>query len=414
MFFRVMPGSNPCNSLYFAIEYVRGRTCGFQSHGGNSLRHWRDMCVAVPVGFSLMAEIRCGTARYVRGHICGFKQQKERNHMQKVRLADIANALGVSTVTVHNALNGRKGVGPQMRARILETAEKMGYEAVASAKKEETVEFWKIGVVIAENYLAQYATYYWKMYQELALAAAEKHCYTMVEVLKKAAEKKTLELPEIVKEKNVDGLIVIGEIDKEYRRKLQEKAEMPIVYVDFYDNEIAKDCVIADNFYGMYRMTELLFEQGMEKLAFVGSIYATSSSMDRYCGFRKSLLEHHVSLPEEWLIEDRDEFGQVGFELPRCMPEAFVCNCDLVAGIVISKLEEQGYRVPKDISVIGFDNFVYPGFADMKVTTYEVNMKAMTKVALDKLLKQFRSPGKGRTLEIVSGQIRMKKSIKIG
>ena len=246
------------------------------------------------------------------------------------------------------------------------------------------------------------------------MAAAEKHCYTMVEVLKKAAEKKTLELPEIVKEKNVDGLIVIGEIDKEYRRKLQEKAEMPIVYVDFYDNEIAKDCVIADNFYGMYRMTELLFEQGMEKLAFVGSIYATSSIMDRYCGFRKSLLEHHVSLPEEWLIEDRDEFGQVGFELPRCMPEAFVCNCDLVAGIVISKLEEQGYRVPKDISVIGFDNFVYPGFADMKVTTYEVNMKAMTKVALDKLLKQFRSPGKGRTLEIVSGQIRMKKSIKIG
>ncbi len=334
--------------------------------------------------------------------------------MQKVRLVDIAQRLGVSTVTVHNALCGRKGVGDAMRAKILEAAKEMGYEpASAPKKKESRIESWKIGVVIAENYLAQYATYYWKMYQELALTAAERHCYMMVEVLKKDVEKRTLELPEFAKEKTVDGIIIIGEIDRSYRRALQEKAGMPIVYMDFYDNEIAKDAVIADNFYGMYQLTELLFAQGMSRLAFVGSIYATSSIMDRFCGFQKALLEHHVTLPDEWLIEDRDEFGQVGFELPKCLPEAFVCNCDLVAGLVIAKLQENGYQVPKDISVIGFDNFAYPGFADMKVTTYEVNMKAMTKVALDKLLKRLRSPGKGRTLEIVSGQVRLKNSIRM-
>lgn len=334
--------------------------------------------------------------------------------MGKVRLADIGERLGVSPVTVHNALSGHKGVSEGLRMRIMETANEMGYTP-SSAKKKETQsgEFRRIGVLIAENYLAQYSTYYWKMYQELSLIATVKRCYTTIEVLKKDVEKKTLELPQIVKNGSIEGLIIIGEIDKKYIRSLRKRTVMPIIFLDFYDNEIAKDAVIADNFYGMYQMTELLFEQGMEKIGFIGSVYATSSIMDRYCGFRKAMLEHRVAVPQEWLIEDRDEVGQVAFDLPVCLPEAFVCNCDLVAGMLALKLQERGVRVPEDVSIAGFDNYLYPGYADMQITTYEVNMKAMTKVAIDKMLKQLRNPQLGRTLEVVSGHIIWKKSVKM-
>lgn len=335
--------------------------------------------------------------------------------MSKVRLIDIAEATGVSTVTVHNALTGNKGVGSDMRMRIVETAKRMGYEPLSSAKKEkkpDAGEFRKIGVLIAENYLAQYATYYWKVYQELSLVATEKRCYTTIEVLKKEAEKRTFELPQIVANNSIEGLIIIGEIDKRYIRKLRAELEMPVVFLDFYDNEIAKDAVIADNFYGTYQMTELLFERGIHEIGFIGSIYATSSIMDRYCGFRKSMLEHKKPVPSEWVIEDRDAMGQVGFELPNCLPKAFVCNCDLVAGITVEKLKERGYRVPEDISVTGFDNFLYPGYADMKITTYELNTKAMSKVAVDKVLKQLRNPGRVGTLEVVSGHVVWKNSVK--
>lgn len=336
--------------------------------------------------------------------------------MGKVRLIDIAGRLGVSSVTVHNALSGHRGVSDEMRMRIVETAEEMGYEPAAAGKKRsaDDGEFRKIGVLIAENYLAQYSTYYWKMYQELSLAATEKRCYTTIEVLKKSAEKKTLELPQIVKNKSVEGLIIIGEIDKEYIRSLRKRAAIPVIFLDFYDSEIARDAVIADNFYGMYQMTELLFERGMEKIGFIGSIYATSSIMDRYCGFMKSVLEHRGTVPQEWLIEDRDALGQVGFDLPNCLPEAFVCNCDLVAGMAAAKLLERGVRVPEDVSVVGFDNYLYPGYADMKITTYEVSTKVMTKVAVDKMLKQLKNPAKGKNLEVVSGHIIWKNSVRGG
>lgn len=335
--------------------------------------------------------------------------------MGKVRLVDIAARVGVSSVTVHNALSGQKGVSDGLREKIVKTAKEMRYRQDVPAKNAHggKEKFWKIGVIIAENYLAQYSTYYWKMYQELSLIATEKHCYTTIEVLKKDAEKKSRELPQIVKNKSIDGLLIIGEIEKEYIRHLKKDLSVPLVFLDFYDSEIAKDAVIADNFYGMYQMTELLFAQGLREIGFIGSVFATSSIMDRYCGFMKSVMEHRVEVPPEWIVEDRDALGQVGFELPRRLPQAFVCNCDLVAGMLISRLQEQGYRVPEDISVTGFDNFLQPGFADMKITTYEISTKTMAKVALDKVLKQLRNPERGRNLEIISGHIIWKNSVKI-
>jgi DNA-binding LacI/PurR family transcriptional regulator len=335
--------------------------------------------------------------------------------MGKVKLADIAEIVGVSTVTVHNALSGHKGVREELRLRIQDEARKMGYQPSSLPKKQEDSrdEYKKIGVIIAENYLAQYATFYWKMYQELTIIASEKGCFTMIEVLRKEEEKRTLRLPKIVTEQNIEGLIVIGEIDKRYIKKIREAIRVPIVFQDFYDKDLADDAVVTDNFYGMYMMTEFLFEQGIDDIGFIGSIYATSSIMDRYCGFMKSMMEHRKNLRPEWLIEDRDELGQVQFEFPKQLPKAFVCNCDLVAAWVILKLKDQGYRVPEDISVIGFDNYLYPGIADMKITTYEVNTRGMAEVALDKVLKQIKNPNSGRGLNIVSGHMVIKQSVKM-
>lgn len=334
--------------------------------------------------------------------------------MAKVRLADIAERTGVSTVTVHNALAGNKGVSYELREEIQAVAREMGYQALPAKKAEkETGEFRTIGVLIAENYLAQYTTFYWKMYQELAVVATDKHCFTAVEVLKKEDEKRTLRMPSCIEEKQVDGLIVLGEIDKNYIRKLKLMSQVPVVFLDFYDKELAEDAVVTDNFYGMFLMTEFLFEQGIDELGFVGSVFATSSIMDRYCGFMKSMMLHGKNIHPEWVIEDRDEVGQMGFELPKKLPKGFVCNCDLAAVMVMEQLQQRGIRVPEDISVIGFDNYLYPGLADRKITTYEVNTRAMTKVALEKVLKQIRNPKSGRGMDVVSGHMVIKRSVKL-
>ncbi|MDO4340081.1 MAG: LacI family DNA-binding transcriptional regulator [Eubacteriales bacterium] len=332
--------------------------------------------------------------------------------MGKVRMADIAKHVGVSTVTVHNALSGQKGVSDEVRSRILQAADEMGYlQRPAASLKAKGKGLKNIGVIISEKYLAEYTTFYWKMYQEMALIATDKNCAVLVEILKHSSEDHSI-MPRIVEEHKAEGLIVLGEISREYIRSMKERIDIPVVFLDFYDKELANDAVITDNFYGMYLMTEYLFEKGFRNMAYVGSIHATSSIMDRYCGFYKALLEHGVELRPEWLIEDRDQIGQMTILLPERLPEAFVCNCDLAAGTLIMQLEERGIKVPEDISVVGFDNYLYPGFPDKKITSYEVNTRAMVKVALDKVLKQIRNSDRGHGLDIVSGHIVEKQSVR--
>ena len=70
------------------------------------------------------------------------------------------------------------------------------------------------------------------------------------------------------------------------------------------------------------------------------------------------------------------------------MPTAFVCNCDLAAATLIKILNAAGYRVPEDVSVVGFDNYLYPGTCYIGVTTYEINMQEMAERNKHKNIKK--------------------------
>lgn len=333
--------------------------------------------------------------------------------MARVRMQDIANQVGVSAVTVHNAITGRKGVSDEVRERILNTAREMGYFQ-GQNKDGGKSGLRSIGVIISERYLADYTTFYWKIYMEIAMAAPERNCAVMAEVLKHDTEK-SRKLPRLAEESAVEGLIVMGEIDRGYISFLKSNAGVPVIFLDFYYKEIAEDAVVTDGFYGMYLMTEYLYERGFRRMAYVGSIHATSSIMDRYCGFRRCLLEHGVDFREEWMLEDRDETGEIILCLPEELPEAFVCNCDLVANRLIGELEKRGKKVPEDCSVVGFDNYLYPGLPDRGITTYEVDMKGMAETALGKMLARLEdsrgnSQGEGR-IDLVAGHIVEKSSV---
>lgn len=332
--------------------------------------------------------------------------------MGKVRMIDIAQKVGVSAVTVHNALTGKKGVSDDIREEIKKVANEMGYQQSQGLKLSDGERFINVGVIISEKFLDDYDTFYWRIYQEIALVADEKQCMVTVDVLKKNMEDYNI-LPRSVINNAVDAIIIIGELSHDYIKFIKSQVSIPIVFLDFYDKDIADNAVVTDNFYGMYILTEYLFENGFNNIAYVGSIHSTSSIMDRYCGYYKAIIQHGATLRDDWIIEDRDAEGsRIELKIPSHMPEAFVCNCDMIADILIEDLKNLGYRIPEDISVVGFDNFLATGNKNDNITTYEVNMKAMAKVALNKVLKQIKKPGAARGLDIVAGHIVEKSTVK--
>ena len=333
-----------------------------------------------------------------------------------VKLADIAEKVGVSVVTVSKALSGQKGVSDEMRSRIEKLAEELGYVQPSVAKRRAQQSSYNIGVLIQESYLDRYASFYWQMYQQVARHTVGLGSFTLLEVVTVQMER-DLELPKLLLEDKVDGVIVIGTLSEQYLRVLTANPSFPVVFMDFIDEQRSADSVISDSFYGAYYITNYLFDMGHKDIAYVGTLMATGSITDRYLGYTKSLMEHGMPFREDWIIADREMSSGIINEdtllkLPEKMPTAFFCNCDLTAGMLIRKLERAGYRIPEDISVVGYDNYIYPGLCDVEITSYEVNMSEMASEAVDILLKKISHEPYRGGIHIIEGRLIEKNSVK--
>ncbi|NLL76683.1 MAG: LacI family transcriptional regulator [Clostridiales bacterium] len=333
-----------------------------------------------------------------------------------VKMADIAEMMNVSVVTVSKALSGQKGVSEEVREKIIKLADEMGYKQPSALRLARSRKSYNIGVLVSDRFLDKYKSFYWEMYQEVAQRALQKDCFTMLEVLG-IDEEKSLALPKLLQEEKVEGMIVIGLLSDDYLEMLSNVVKTPLVYLDFYDKRHECDAIITDNYYGMYKLTNYLFDMGHTQIAYVGTLLYTGSITDRYFGYAKSMLEHGQKTREDWIVDDRDPVTgrtDTGFELvlPEKMPTAFVCNCDLSASQLIKKLKEKGYRVPEDISVVGFDNYLYPGLCDVEITTYEVDMKEMARKSINNLLRKISGEYYKQGITIVEGHIVLKDSVR--
>ena len=329
-----------------------------------------------------------------------------------VRLSDIAEKLGVSTVTVSNALANQRGVSEELRERIKAMATEMGYQAPGSQAASKTAV--NIGVLVQERYLGNGSSFYWRLYQELAVACAAHNCLLAFCVLK-PDEEKNIEIPVMISDHRVDGLIVMGEISRAYLRKLEKEAGMPMIFLDFYAAEFDVDCVISNNFYGMYTSTRHLVKKGHKKIAYVGSVKSNSSIADRYFGDLKAVRQYGLEERADWIVEDRvtGTMEIIDPKLPKDMPTAFVCNCDQTASMLIHELESNGYRVPEDVSVVGYDNFLFMQVCDIAITTYGVDMPEMAKAAAERIIARVKGLDKGPgRLSIISGNLIDKESVR--
>lgn len=330
---------------------------------------------------------------------------------KSVRMADIAKELGVSTVTVSKALSDQKGVSEEMREKIKELAAQMGYKAVGSGKDGGHPSY-NIGVLVLETYIEKYSSFYWEFYQKINASAGKENCFVLLEFLGTESEEQ-LALPKLIQENKIDGLMILGQLSTEYLEMLREHTNVPKVYMDFYDRRVQADSVISNSFYGAYHVTDYLFEIGHEEIGYVGTVLVTESITDRYLGYYKAIMEHGKEPRKEWMIQDRESHIEIyeQLELPKDLPSAFVCNSDLAASKLIKALKEKGYRVPEDISVVGYDDYLYPGLCDIGITTYSVDMEKMSQVGMEMLLERMGGSENPYMMQVIEGKFIKRDSV---
>ena len=329
--------------------------------------------------------------------------------MKKVTMSDIAKEMGLSTVSVSKALSGKEGVSQEVREQIKRKAEEMGYRYNSIAQNMKEGVSYNIGVVVPERFFAE-NSFYSDLYQKVVKESNKQGYSCILEIISREDEKQD-KLPNMVTFSKVDGLIILGQMKKKYIEKLLDVG-MPYIFLDFYDEHNTVDSVVSDSVHGSYLLTNHLIKMGHTKIGFVGDIHATSSILDRYVGYYKAMVQNRLDVREEWVISDRNEDGDyISMYNGETLPTAFVCNCDEAAYHFINELKEAGYHVPEDISVVGFDDFIFARLCDPMLTTFKIDLELMSEVAVSAIVKKVHDENYRIGRKVIGGEVVYRNSV---
>lgn len=333
---------------------------------------------------------------------------------KKVRLSDIAEKLKISTVTVSKALSDKEGVGDELRQQIKEIAQSMGYKVKSTVSGNSgSSTTGNIGILIPSRFFSPNVSYYWFIFNKLSTELLNRGFYSIMELLSDEDEKNCT-LPRLVQDKKIDGLVILGQTNDRYLEALNKKYSDFILF-DFYSTKLPFDSVSNDNYFCSYMVTDYVISQGHKKIRFVGNFGATTSISDRFMGFQKAMLENNLACSAEEIIDDRDEHGaMIPLKLPSAknMPTAFICNCDETAANLINALEEKGYKIPDEISVTGFDNYLPQKRTSVGLTTVNISPEDSTQVAAELIIKKISGQPYIKGRHLVSGSLVIRDSVK--
>lgn len=332
---------------------------------------------------------------------------------KKVRLSDIAEKLKISTVTVSKALSDKEGVGDELRQQIKEIAQSMGYKVKSTVSGNSgSSTTGNIGILIPSRFFSPNVSYYWFIFNKLSTELLNRGFYSIMELLSDEDEKNCT-LPRLVQDKKIDGLVILGQTNDRYLEALNKKYSDFILF-DFYSTKLPFDSVSNDNYFCSYMVTDYVISQGHKKIRFVGNFGATTSISDRFMGFQKAMLENNLACSAEEIIDDRDEHGaMIPLKLPSAknMPTAFICNCDETAANLINALEEKGYKIPDEISVTGFDNYLAQKKTSVGLTTVNISPEDSTQVAAELIIKKISGQPYIKGRHLVSGSLVIRDSV---
>ncbi len=332
-----------------------------------------------------------------------------------VGMKDVAKRAGVSIVTVSNALAGKSGLSEEVRKKIKDVAGELGYVYTPkkTSGKEEITEktALTIGVFSLMEYIKVGGSFYWELYQKTAYAASKQQCMTLLEAVGDQGE--LSERLQLLRGKMLDGLIVIGYLGEDYIRAIEESLSLPMIFLDFCDGKGRHTSILSSDEQGMYESARELVRNGHKHIGFVGDYKRYDNIRKRYEGYKRCLEEYGLELNDSWVLNDRImEKGKRKIVLPDELPGAFCCSSDLTAGLLYDALRERGLKVPDDISVCGYDDYLFSHPLAGKLTTYHVDTDEMARQAIISLRKEIHEKTEIHTEKNISGYIIRRSSIK--
>ncbi|MFQ5641013.1 MAG: LacI family DNA-binding transcriptional regulator [bacterium] len=317
---------------------------------------------------------------------------------------DVAKEAGVGIGTVSRFLNNSSQISEKSKRKVLAAIKALNYQPHTAAQNLARRRTNTIGCIIPF-----FASYF---FVELLRGVQKKIMGCKNDLILYSVDfdlKKEIFLKRVLKERRIDGLLLVSlEIPDEYVEKFVSQ-KFPIVLVDSFHPGL--DFIKVDNVEGAHIATNHLIELGYKKIAMIDGQLKSVPARLRLDGFKKALKEHRCPFDNRYFVtcdfaDEADGFNkEAGYgamqqllDLGEDKPKAVLISSDIQAIGAMKAIKERGLKIPQDIAVVGFDDIELASHVGL--TTMRQPIISMGELAVERLMKKISGEEDGTKFQL--------------
>jgi len=278
-----------------------------------------------------------------------------------VTMKNIAQALGVSVVTVSKVMRDHADIGPETRQRVLDKAKELSYRPNLTARSLVTGQSYQVGVIVPTLLHPFFAD----VLEALSSTMKESGYAVMISSSMEDAVIEEAAIEQLLGHR-MDGLIVASCSTSPAKFQQLREQGIPFVLIDCFFPQFRTNFVGVDD-HAVGRMaTEHLIAMGCKRIAHIRGLGFTTG-VGRFEGYKEALETHglkfHADLVSPYMTADGRDWQQSLISMRNLLagkrPDGVFCYNDPIAIAAVDVALEAGLRIPQDIAFIGCDNLHY-------------------------------------------------------
>lgn len=302
---------------------------------------------------------------------------------------DIAKKSGVSISTVSLVLNNKPGISDATRRRVLEVAEELGYQSPARSKTRAKptnllfLLYKKHGQIVAD-------TPFFSNVLEGVDAEVKRLGFQLMVTYIEESQDIEEQLQKAIGS-DCSGIILLAtEMSRTDLAPFTSK-NLPIVVLDSYFEEITEDSVVINNMQGAFTAVLYLHQKGHSQIGHLKSKIPINNFLERKDGFKKALKACKLPYNPQYTFRLGTTIDSAYMDMKTLLadspklPTAFFADNDMIAIGAMRALKEAGYRIPEDVSIIGFDDIPTCELMDPPLSSIRVPKRAIGEMAVSRL-----------------------------
>ncbi len=315
--------------------------------------------------------------------------------MAQVKAKDIARQLNLSPAAVSLVLNDKPGVSEATRQQVFNLLKEWGCEEMMPQRSQPARH--NIVLIIYRKHDKTNLSYdehaFFSQMMEGVNTGCRKHGYNLLVTYVNGQADPSAQLNHIDQD-SCDGIIVLATEMFTTDLAIFNNTSLPLVVLDSYFERFKYDCVVINNVQGAYEATNYLAHCGHSQIGYLKSSFDINNFAERFEGYQKALrINNLVFDPDQVLvvgssIESAYQATKALLARKIKLPTAFFAENDLLALGAVKAFKEAGYKIPNDISVVGFDNLALTTVFEPPLTTIHVPKERLGMLAVDRLVSR--------------------------